>query len=59
MMPHVRAGRPPALEQQVGVMFQDHLAVDRALEVLAVAALAVGAAEDAGLEALAILLETP
>jgi len=58
-MAHVRGGRPAALEKRVGIVLEDHLAIDRALKVLAVAALAVVAAEYASLEALAVLLETP
>jgi hypothetical protein len=55
-MPHVRRRRSPALEESVGIVLKDHLAVDRALEVLAVAALAVVSAKDPCLEALAVLL---
>jgi hypothetical protein len=53
-------GYPAARLRRVRIhIVNDHLPLDGAFEILALTALAVVSAKDAGLEALAVFLETP
>lgn len=46
------------MQQGVCVVFEDHLSINRAIEVLTVTALAVVTTEDSRLETLAVFLKT-